>query len=135
MKVGVKNVVFAILLAAVSASMGYIAALEVQKYAIREHGRIKEAEKEALKQKIERENRILIRRLEEDFEAFRDSVTAAFVRKKKEYSREHGLQRLGSSALKHAVEARIDGKKNRVVAERRKQVDRKIEDLKMRLDF
>jgi|GEM_PF-1352408 len=135
MKVEVKSVFLAVVLAAVSATMGYVAALEVQKYAIREHERIKRVEKEVLKQKIERENQILLRRLEEDFEAFKDSVTVAFAKEKKKYIREHGLQSPGSSALKSAVEARIDAEKNRVVAERRKQVDRKIEDLEMRLDF
>jgi hypothetical protein len=112
---------------------GFIIAFLVQEYAIQRHELIKEAEKQALKQKIERENQILIRRLEEDFQAFEDSVTAVFARERKQ--EDHRLSGPGLSGLKSAIGERLDGERNRIIAAKRKEVDRKIEDLKMRLDF
>jgi len=133
MKVDLKYVIFTILLAIVTGIIGYIGSFKVQKYAIQEHERIKRIEKEALKQKIERENQILIRRIEEDYKTFKDSVTAVYVRKKKQ--EEHRLSGPGLSGLKSAIKARLDGEKDRILAEKRKEIDRKIEDLEMRLDF
>lgn len=127
MKRGLRDISFAIL--------GFMIAFAVQEYAIQRHERIKKAEKEVLKQGIERENQILIRRLEEDFEAFKDSVTAVFVKKKKEYIKEHGLSSPGSSGLKWAMETKFDAERDGIVAKKRKEINRKIEDLEMRLDF
>jgi hypothetical protein len=113
--------------------IGLISGFAVQEYAIQRHKRIKRIEKEALKQKIKRENQILIRRIEEDYKAFKDSVTAVYVRKKKQ--EEHKLSGPGLSGLKSAIKARLDGEKDRILAKKRKEIDREIEDLEMRLDF
>jgi hypothetical protein len=114
---------------------GFIIAFLVQEYAIQRHELIKKAEKDTLRQKIERENQILTRRLEEDFAAFKESVTVAYAKEKRQYAREHGLSSPGSSGIKNAVEARLDAERDRILAEKRKQIDRKIEDLEMRVDF
>ena len=113
--------------------LGFMTGFAVQEYAIQRHERIKRIEKEALKQKIERENQILIRRIEEDYETFKDSVTAVYVRKKKQ--EEHRLSGPGLSGIRSAIKTRLDAEKDRILAEKRKEIDRKIEDLEMRLDF
>jgi hypothetical protein len=115
--------------------IGIYSGVLVEKYSIREHERIKAEEKVILKQKIERENKILISRLEEDFQAFKDSVTAVFVGEKKQDVLDHGLMSPGSNGLRAAMEARFDAERNGIIAAKRKDIDRKIEDLKMRLDF
>jgi hypothetical protein len=115
--------------------LGYVGSFKVQKYAIEEHERLKRIEKEALKQKIERENQILIGRLEEDFQVFKDSVTVVFAIEKKQFEQDHGLLSPGSSGLRAAMEGRFDAERNRIIAAKRKEVDRRIEDLQMKLDF
>jgi hypothetical protein len=127
MKRGLRDFSFAI--------AGFIVAFLVQEYAIQRHELIKKAEKEVQKQKIERENQILIRRLEEDFQAFQDSVIAESVRQRKQFIQERGGLGPGSNGVKTAIEQRFAAEANRVIAAKRKEVDRKIEDLKMRLDF
>jgi hypothetical protein len=112
---------------------GFIIAFLVQEYAIQRHEHIKRIEKEVLKQKIERENQILIRRIEEDFQAFEDSVTGVFVREGQQ--EDHRLSGPGLSGIKSGIKARLDAERNRIIGAKRKEVDRKIEDLKMRIDF
>jgi hypothetical protein len=140
MKVELKDIIFKvfvpILTLVIGLYGGYIASFRVQKYAIEEHERLKSIEKEALKQKIERENQILIRRLEEDFQAFKDSVIGASARQRKQFMQERGgLSGPGSSVKKEAIEQRFVTEANTLIAAKRKEIDRKIEDLKMRLDF
>ncbi len=112
---------------------GFVVAFLVQEYAIQRHERIKKAEKEALKQRIQRENQVLIRRLEEDFEAFRDSVDQVFIKKKSEFYWSRGGEPPAST--KQAIEMQFDAEKNRILTKKRTEVDRKIEDLQLRLDF
>jgi hypothetical protein len=112
--------------------LGFISGFLVQEYAIQRHELIKKVEKEALKEKIKKENQILIRRLEEDFEALKDSITQVLLKKKEQFIGEGGEPPDG---LKQAMEMRFNAEKNRILAEKRKEVDRKIEDLEMRLDF
>lgn len=113
--------------------LGFVSGFAIQEYAIVRHKSINKAEKEALKQKIERENRILIGRLEEDYEAFKDSITQVFIKEKKEFYRKRGGE--PPSGAKHAIEMRFNAQKDRILAKKRKQIDREIEDLEMRLDF
>ncbi len=124
MKIGLKEFGFTV--------AGFIIAFLVQEYAIQRHEHIKRAEKEVLKQKIERENQVLIRRLEEDFEAFKDSITQVLIKKKEQFVAERGEPPDG---LKQAMEMRFNAEKNRVLAKKRREIDREIEDLEMRLDF
>lgn len=114
---------------------GFVIAFLVQEYAIQRHELIKRAEKEVLKQKIERENEILIRRLEEDFEAFKDSVTQVFIKEKKEFWAKRRRKPDRLDPADQAIEKRFKSKKDRILAKKRREIDRKIEDLKMRLDF
>jgi hypothetical protein len=124
MKRGLRDVGFAIL--------GFIIAFAVQGYAIQRHELIKKAEKEALKEKTKRENQVLVRRLEEDFVAFEDSINQVFIQRKKQFIVERGEPPDG---VKQAIEMRLNSEKNRIIAEKRREIDRKIEDLEMRLDF
>jgi hypothetical protein len=124
MKRGLRDVSFTIL--------GFIIAFAVQEYAIQRHELIKKAEKEVLKEKIKRENQVLIKRLEEDFRAFEDSINQVFIQKKKQFIAERGEPPDG---IKQAIEMRYNAEKSRIIVEKRKEIDRKIEDLEMRLDF
>ncbi len=124
-----KNVLYIVIFGIV---VGIVAGVVVEKYAISEHERIKNKEKEVQKQKINKENEILIRRLEEDYQTFEDSINQVFIGKKKQFIAEHGEPPEGN---KQAMEMRDKAEKNRILAKKRKEIDRQIEDLKMKLDF
>jgi len=124
MKRGLRDILFAFL--------GFVIAFAVQEYAIQRHEHIKTAEKEVLKQKINRENDILIRRLEEDYQVYKDSIDQVFIEKRKQFIAERGEPPEGN---KLAMDMRDKAEKNRILAKKRREIDRQIEDLKMRLDF
>ncbi len=124
MKRGLRDIAFALL--------GFIIAFAVQEYAIQRHEHIKAIEKELLKQKINRENEILIRRLEEDYQTFKDSVDQVFIEKKNQFIAERGVPPEGN---RQAMEMREKAEKGRILEKKRREIDRQIEDLKMRLDF
>jgi hypothetical protein len=128
MKISLRDLAFGFL----GFAMGIISGFAVQEYAIQRHETIKRLEKEVLKERIERENQVLIKRLEQDFEAFKDSIEQVFIKKKKQYIAERGKPPDG---IKQALEMRYSAEENRILAEKRKEIDRKIEDLKMKLDF
>jgi len=125
MKEFVKNFLYLIIFAVV-------AGIVIEKYAIFEHERIKNKEKEMLKQKINRENEILIKRLEENYQAYKDSIDQVFIMKKKEIVEQLGEPPAGAEL---AIKMRFDAEKSRILAKKRREIDRQIEDLKMRLDF
>ncbi|MGB7062610.1 MAG: hypothetical protein WBF13_09710 [Candidatus Zixiibacteriota bacterium] len=125
MKIGWREFGFAV--------AGFVIAFLVQEYAIQRHELIKGGEKEALKQKIERENQILIERLEEDWEAFKDSVEQVFIKKKRDFKAEKRLP--PKDPLASGIELRFNAKRDIILTQKRKEIDRKIEDLRMRLDF
>ncbi len=125
MKIGWREIGFTV--------AGFVIAFLVQEYAIQRHEVIKKAEKDALKQKIERENEVLIRRLEEDWTAFRDSVQQVFIKKKRDFKAEKRLP--PKDPLASGIELRFNAERDRILAKKREEIDRKIEDLDMRLDF
>jgi len=120
-----KNVLYLII-------FGVVVGIVVEKYALFEHERIKNKEKEVLKQKIERENEILIRRLEEDYQAFKDSIEQVLIKEEKEFIAVRGEPPPG---IKQAMKMKFDAKKRRILAKKRREIDRQIEDLKIRVDF
>jgi hypothetical protein len=125
MKNFLKNVLYIVI-------FGIVAGIVVEKYAISEHERIKSKEKEVQKQKINKENEILIKRLEEDYQAYKDSIDQVFIMKKKEIVEKQGEPPAGAEL---AIKMRVDAEKSRILAKKRKEIDRQIEDLKLRLDF
>jgi hypothetical protein len=125
MKNFLKNVLYIVI-------FGIVAGIVVEKYAISEHERIKSKEKEVQKQKINKENEILIKRLEEDYQAYKDSIDQVFIMKKKEIVEKQGEPPAGAEL---AIKMRFDAEKSRILAKKRKEIDRQIEDLKLRLDF
>jgi hypothetical protein len=114
------------------AFLGFIIAFAVQEYAIQRHEHIKTIEKEVLKQKIKRENEILIKRLEEDYQAYKDSVDQVFIQKRNQFIAERGEPPAGN---KLGMEMREKAEKNTILTKKKREIDRQIEDLKMRLDF
>ena len=124
MKRGIRDIIFVLL--------GFIIAFAVQEYAIQRHEHIKALEKELLKQKIQKEKEILIKRLEEDYQVFEDSITQILIKEEKEFIAERGEP---PSGIKHAMKMKYDAEKSRILAKKRREIDRKIEDLKIRLDF
>jgi hypothetical protein len=125
MKNFLKNVLYIVI-------FGIVAGIVVEKYAISEHERIKVKEKDVQKQKINKENEILIRRLEEDYQAYKDSIDQVFIEKRKQFIAERGEPPEGN---KLAMDMRDKAEKNRMLAKKRREIDRQIEDLKLRLDF
>jgi hypothetical protein len=124
MKRGLRDILFAFL--------GFVIAFAVQEYAIQRHEHIKTIEKEVLKQKIKREDEILIKRLDEDYQAYKDSIDQVFIQKRNQFIAERGEPPEGN---KLGMEMRDNAEKNRILAKKRREIDRQIEDLKMRLDF
>jgi len=124
MKRGIRDIIFALI--------GFIIAFAVQEYAIQRHEHIKALEKEVLKQKIKRENEILIRRLEEDYQVFTDSIEQVLIKEEKEFIAVRGEPPPG---IKQAMKMKFDAKKRRILAKKRREIDREIEDLKLRVDF
>jgi len=125
MKNFLKNVLYIVI-------FGIVAGIVVEKYATSEHERIKVKEKDVQKQKINKENEILIRRLEEDYQVYKDSIDQVFIEKRKQFIAERGEPPEGN---KLAMDMRDKAEKNRILAKKRREIDRQIEDLKMRLDF
>jgi hypothetical protein len=125
MKNFLKNVLYIVI-------FGIVAGIVVEKYAISEHERIKVKEKDVQKQKINKENEILIRRLEEDYQAYKDSVDQVFIQKRNQFIAERGEPPAGN---KLGMEMREKAEKNTILTKKKREIDRQIEDLKMRLDF
>ena len=125
MKDFLKIVVFGIV-------VGIVAGVVVEKYAIFEHERIKVKEKDVQKQKINKENEILIRRLEEDYQAYKDSIDQVFIQKRNQFIAERGEPPEGN---KLGMEMREKAEINTILTKKKREIDRQIEDLKMRLDF
>jgi len=125
MKNFLKNVLYIVI-------FGIVAGIVVEKYAISEHERIKSKEKEVQKQKINKENEILIRRLEEDYQAYKDSIDQVFIQKRNQFIAERGEPPEGN---KLGMEMREKAEINTILTKKKREIDRQIEDLKMRLDF